>query len=261
MPIVVVPDLAAYVEASSGWVVLAVRGGDGDTVERGLRLAARRVFWLAHPDEPSGPFPNYADVRTGSHGAELVLDVHDAEAYPGIADQIIGIVVACLAEAGVADATLVAVHADEPAADGNEAGSEDPAFQAEWKAAAESRAAGARDFLAGFPWPPGARAVQITDVGPAGTTVQGNCDGPVDAVLSHLEAALELGGYTVIFSAQAADRGRARPAPPVPSRSVRPRRQGCSARWRFLTALSRSGSNSAQELRRMSPRRSAERCP
>lgn len=96
----VASGLAGYIATSSGAVHLVLRGSTVNGLDA-MRRARAAIFEVPHPEEPSDPLPSFASSVELVDGApSFWFEAADAEAYDGLIDQVISLVVAALESSG-----------------------------------------------------------------------------------------------------------------------------------------------------------------
>jgi hypothetical protein len=101
--------------ANSGAIHLVVISAVDDA-RVGLEEALRRIFEIPHPEEPDEPLASWAGpVEPVDDGWGLLLDLADAEAYEGILEAVLDVVVQALERTGVLDALVVVRRSAPPA--------------------------------------------------------------------------------------------------------------------------------------------------
>jgi hypothetical protein len=108
MGVTIADGLLEHLRGSSGSQSLQLRGApDPEAAARGMRAARRALYTIPHPEEPSEPAPSFASgVEDAGGGPQFWFDISDAEAYPGLLEKVLDIVVAARTSSGVETDTL-----------------------------------------------------------------------------------------------------------------------------------------------------------
>ena len=111
MTVEVDPQLVDRLSANTGAAaVRVVNADDPEALASGLRAAKAAIYRLPHPEEPEDPLPSFAAISEAGTDSVLRFDIADAEAYPGLVEQVVAAIASALNDAGVSG-TLTAAEA------------------------------------------------------------------------------------------------------------------------------------------------------
>lgn len=101
-----------YMRLHSGGVHFVVEeASDPHAAARGVDEALRRIALVPHPEEGGSYVKYISPIEAGTTGPSFLIDMADAEAYPGVLESVLDAVVTALEDAGV-DHALVTYPGD-----------------------------------------------------------------------------------------------------------------------------------------------------
>lgn len=106
MAIRVVEDMLDYMTANTGACTMQLRDVAGADGREAMERAGDAVSGIEHPEEVSEPLPSFVSVTEIEGAVAITLDIADAEAYEGLVERVLSVLVDAIEAAGITDALL-----------------------------------------------------------------------------------------------------------------------------------------------------------